>query len=439
VNTTDTTNAAHRHDDIETLLRGELAGRAGGLSVGDAPYPAVNRAARRDRNRRRAAAASGLVLAAALAGTLPYALSGSHGSTSVAVAGAPSPLLTAPLRGNLAGDSAFIAAVKQRLDTSPSPAPPGAADMSAPAGYNVLYANDDGTHRVAISAAYTGKTTLFAVLVGPHGASVSALKAGGHGGANGSEATFTYLGAFTGAGASVPFVVLGPTSMTGVEYATGLTLGSVGGKLTSVRTGVEQATTVNGAAAGEIADTGTPAEVERLNILTAFRAELGGKHVDVDPVGRDSPALPGEVPGDSAYDAIRSAVAQKGRQAGLSMSAKSPGGDAVPDNVAVVLVDLAHFAAVPVGSIGYHVDWIGHETAQWDSALLDVSVPGLPKLQIFVRGLAAGVPDSASPGLGQSFVRAAVTLTPGHLPETAAAFGGTREPSVVGYELVATW
>ena len=437
MNTVDTTSTAHPHDDIETLLRGELAGRAGGLFVGEAPYPAVTRAARRDRNRRRVVAASGLVLAAALAGTLPYAIGGSHGST--VVAGAPSPLLTEPLRGNLAGDSAFVAAAKQRLDTSPAPASQGPVGMTAPAGYDILYANDDGTHRVVIGAAYNGKYTMFAALVGPHVAQASALKAAGFIGSEKPEPTFTFLGSFTGGGASVPFVVLGPTSMTGVEYATGLTLGNTHGTLTRVRTGIKQAATVNGAAAGEIAVTGTPAEVSRLALFTVFRAELGGKYIDADPDGRETPAQPGQIPGSAPYDAIRSAVAQKGREAGLSMSTNSPGGDAVPDNVAMALVDLANYAAVPFNAVSYHVDWIGHETAQWDSALLDVSVPGLPKLQIFVRGLAAGVPDSASPGLGKSYIRPAVTLTPGHLPETASAFGGTAEPSVVGYELMTTW
>lgn len=439
MNTTYSTGTAHPHDDIEALLRGELAGRAGGLSVGEAPYPAVNRAARRDRNRRRVAAASGFVLAAALAGTLPYAISGSHGSTSVAVAGAPSPLLTAPLRGNLAGDSAFVAAAKQRLDTSGGSSSHGNTGMTAPTGYDILYANDDGTHRVVIGAAYNGKYTMFAVLVGAHAAPVSALTTSGPTGFDQPNASFTYLGDFTAAGTSVPFVVLGPTSMTGVEYATGLTLGTANGKLTRERTGIKQAATVNGAAAGEIAATGTDADLVRLGLYTVFRAQLGGKRIDADPANRTVPALDGDVPGSAPYDAIRSAVAQQGRNAGLSMSTNSPGGDAVPDNVAMVLLDVANFVAVPLGSIDYHVDWIGHETAQWDSALLDVSVPGLPHVQFFVRGLAAGVPDSASPSLKNSFIRPAVTLTAGHLPETASAFGGSPGPSVIGYELMSTW
>ena len=110
----------------------------------------------------------------------------------------------------------------------------------------------------------------------------------------------------------------------------------------------------------------------------------------------------------------------------------------MPDNVAGVLLDLARFDNVPISSLTYQVDWIGRETAQWDAALLDVHAPGLPPMQIFVRGLTAGAPDSASPGSANTLVRPAAALTPGHVPHTAPSFGGTPEPGVFGYQLMTT-
>ena len=439
-------NTIDRNSDIEAVLRSELAVRADALEAVPPPYANVRRAVRRDRGRRLAGATAGLALAAALVVTLTQVLGGGSGSTVGAAAGAPSPLLTVPTRGNLAGDSDFVTAAKWRLDTSSKGAAsarplPGSRSAAAATsnGYSILYANDDGTHRVVIGATYDGRYTLFTELVGAHGDSVPALKQSDSGGAQTPDETFTFVGEFTENGDSVPFVVLGPLDMTNAEYATGVTLAAAGGKLDVVRSHVAKVTTVDGVAAGEIPGAHSMADVVRMDLFTVFRAQINGRYVDADQFGRASPALPGTLPTGPAYTAIKAAVAQKGRAAGLSMNTDSPGGDAAPDNVAAVMLDLAQFDGVPISSLTYQVDWVGRETAQWDAALVDVQAPGLPPMQIFVRGLTAGAPDSASPGLAHTFVRPATPLTPGHVPHTAAAFGGTPEPGVFGYQLMTTW
>jgi hypothetical protein len=437
-------STVYRHDDIEVALRGALAARAGALAVGDPPHPAVERAVRRDRNRRRAGAVSGLALAVALAATLPTALGG-NGSTAGAAAGTPSSLLTAPLRGNLAGDSAFVSAAQRRLDTTadfselPLPVTPDSKPHDVKGALKILYANDDGTNRVVIAATYDEGYTFFAALVGRHGAAASALAVKDLGGSKEADDTLTYIGDFSTSGGTVPYVVLGPVSMTQVEYATGLSLKAQGNRLVSVRTDVTRVTAADGTAAGEIANTTTVQAAAWMNQYVAFRGLINGKYVDADPAERRFRPTAANTPLGPAFEAILVAVAQKGRAAGLTMPTTSAGGDAVPDNAATTLLELADYAAIPLTSIGYQVEWIGRETSDWDAALLDVYAPGLPDMQIFVRGLATGAPDSAAPGLLNSFVRPAVPLTPGHLPETASAFGGTPDHLVFGYVLMTTW
>ena len=440
-----------QYPDIEAVLRGELAVRADSLSIGAAPYPAVARAARHDRYRRRVGAATALVLAVVLAIVIPFGAGGLMGTSAgpPATGGGPSPLLNAPVRGDLAGDSALITAAEQRFDAiaAHSPTAPG---PHATAGYRVIYANDDGTHRVIIGATYDGSNTDFTGLVGPNAAAVSSLKPGideslstpantYDGGAPSPESTFTYLGMFTGGGGSVPFVVLGPTTMTQVEYSTTPTLGSMDGKLTHGRSGITHVTTVDGAAAGEIADATTVAGAVRLGSYTVFRAELAGRLTDVDPMSRTTVVLPDSSPTSDAQHEIRAAVAERGQNAGLVMPVDGVGGNGVPDRVAQALSDLASFDGVSISSIHYSIDWVGQETAQWNAALLDVSAPGLPKLQIFVRGLTVGASENDSSGMPNTLMRPAVTLTAGHLPTTGEAFGGTLEPNLIGFGLMNEW
>jgi hypothetical protein len=43
------------------------------------------------------------------------------------------------------------------------------------------------------------------------------------------------------------------------------------------------------------------------------------------------------------------------------------------------------------------------------------------------------------PGLARTYVRPDTTLSPGHLPKTASAFGGVPEPNLFGYQIMTTW
>lgn len=437
-------STAHQDPDIESMLRGELAARADSLPVGGAPVQAVGRAVRRDRFRRRAGVAGSLALAVALTAVLPSALGGRHAGQGVHDAsggGAPA-LFTAPLRGNLADDAAFLSALEQRLDGVSAPDFGGSRSTAAAYEYKPLYVNDDGVHRMVIAGVDEGTETGFTVLVGAHGSTASALKVD-------PEFTieliatpqmaFTYVGPFAGKGGEVPYVVLGPPQMTAIEYSTEMTLETVGGKLKPVRTAVKQAATLDGAAAGEIGDPTTLDGAARLSYDLMFRAELGGSSITPDSNGRTFLLLPANRTLSSAYAAIMAAVAQQGRLAGLHTATGSPSRHGIGDDVAMVLLDAANFAGVPLDSVGYHVDWIGRETPQWDSALVDVTAPGLPNLQIFVRGLAAGAPWDALSDPAIALVRPATSLSPGHLPHTGSAFGGQPEYTTMGLAVPDIW
>ena len=436
-------------EGIEAALRGELSARAESLAVTPPPHEAVRKAVRRDRTRRLVGTTSGLSLAAALVVALALTLTpnGASGSTTQSASDGPSPLLTIPTRGNLAADSAFLAAAMLRLDSVDqswvAQSPTDSKSREATSSYVILYANDDGKHRVVIGGTYDARMTGFVVLVGGHDATAAALKVDISSGSQDPE-YFTYLGSPSsspGDGAQIPFVVLGPTNTTKIDYATGATIKTVNSTFTDVREPATHAQVVNGAAAGEIVPpaASTVDQMVKVEMYTVFRAEIGGHWMDANPLMRNFPVQPGKLSTGLDATEIRNAVVTANAAAGISMNATGPGGHAVPDNVAEVLIDLANFAGVPAGSISYRVDWAGRETAQWDATLLDMHAPGLPAMQVFVRGLAGGAPYSASPGMMNTFVRPAVTLAPGHVPHTAAEFGGTPEPEVFGFRLVNSW
>jgi len=437
-------STAHQDPDIESMLRGELAARADSLPVAGAPVQAVGRAVKRDRFRRRTGVAGSLALAVALTAVLPSALGGRHAGQGVHDAsggGAPA-LFTASLRGNLADDAAFLSTLEQQLDGLPAPNFGGSPGAAATYEYKPLYVNDDGVHRIVIAGVDEGTEAGFIVLVGAHASTTSALKDASYITTEliaTPQMAYTYVGPFTGKGGEVPYVVLGPPQMTDIEYSTKTTLETVGGKLKPVRTEVKQAATLDGSAAGEIADPTTPDGAARLSYDLVFRAELGGDSIAPDSNGRSFLLLPANRTLSSAYAAIMAAVAQQGRLAGLHTATGSPGKHGIGDDVAMVLLDAANFAGVPLDSIGYHVDWIGRETPQWDSALVDVTAPGMPKLQIFVRGLAAGAPWDALSDPAIALVRPATPLSPGHVPHTGSAFGGQPENTTMGLAMPDIW
>jgi hypothetical protein len=252
--------------------------------------------------------------------------------------------------------------------------------------------------------------------------------------------SYTFVGEFDGTGGLVPYVVLGPTNLTKVEYATGVQLRDEGGKLTPVRTGVTSAAVTDGTAAGEIQDTTDLDAAFRVNMLQAWQGSTSnGTVLNLSPGSRTSRTTPEDEPTGPAYNAFLEAVVQEAHQHGITVDELGSNGQELTNNASQVMYDLVVLANVNPSSVTYSVDWVGRETAQWDSALIEFDVPGLPKIQAFIRGLAIGQPESDYPGLRLSFVRPAVPLTPGHLPTTAAEFGGTPEFTTVGGWLQMHW
>jgi hypothetical protein len=425
-------------DDIAAALRGELHARAARVGQPSAPTLRLEAAVRRDRIRRRGLAGGAAVALIAALATSFTAFDGIHLTTSTAAAaGQPgrSPLFAMSPRGNLVNDANFMADAAARLD----------------AGMTILYANDDGDHVVVIGGAYLPAPSdsrsprdadSFLVLVGPHKAGAAQLvKSATVGLGEAPTQVFTFVGTFTGDGKSQPYVVLGPLTMNQVDLASGIELSVEGGRVTAQHTGIRTVAATEGVAAGELPGPSTKAAAAHQDAYFSARARLAsGTTVDADPAVREVPFGPAEYPLATAYDAVRAAVVDRGRSDGLTnLQLNGPGGDAVADNAVEVVYDVANIARVAPSKIEVNVEWVGQETTAWDSALLDINVPGFPHIQAFVRGLAPGQSDSASPGLARSYVRPAQPLTPSHLPETAQAFGGTPELTTLGGEVEATW
>jgi hypothetical protein len=415
-------------EELEVALRGELNARAVGLRAGRPPVTRIVAAARRDRTRRRSFAGTGFVLVAALiAATAPAVLGAAHGpgaASAAAGGGGPSPLLTMAPRGDLVRNAAFMQAVEERLP-----------------GERVLYANDDGVHTIVIGAdAPTRPSTLLRTLVGNHDASASQLEAAaGDVGIDVGAKTYTFVGEFTSTSNKVPLVVLGPMDLAGIEYATGIKLTEQYGKLVPVRTGVKQVAAVDGVAETELADTSALSASGKSSLYFAVRAKLGREYVSTTPAIRILAATTAGNIEDADYDPIRAAVVAESKAAGIPLALKGPEGDALADNVALVLSDVANLAGIAPTHVTAHVAWVGRETPERDSAFVEFSASGLPTFQAFIRGLAPGVPANDSPSLSQSFVRPARPLTQGRFPTTAAAFGGTPEFTTIGGGLFDRW
>jgi hypothetical protein len=424
-------NGVNDFRGVEAALRGELSARAVGLPTGGSPIPRIAAAVRRNRMRRRACMGTGFVLVAALAAAATPAILGvAHGAgaASAAARGAgPSQLLSMSPRGNLVGDTPFLQAAETRLPRD-----------------KVLYANDDGTHTIIIGANITEPSSAdFSTLVGGHDASVSQLEPATGGGEFSEEAkTYTFVGQSTAEDAHAPLVVLGPMNLTGIEYATGIRLAETRSRLlVPVRTGVGRIEAVDGVAETELADTGEPDPDSSSDsgLYFAVRVKLGKQYVAASPAVRVLPTTPAGNIEDPDYGPIRAAIVTKGNAAGITLALKGSTGDALADNVALVLSDVANLADVTPSNVTTRVDWVGRETPEWDSALVEFAAPGLPAFQAFIRGLAPGVADGDSPGLAQSFVRPVEPLARGHLPTTAAAFGGAPEFTTIGGGLFERW
>ena len=415
-------------EEVEVALRGELNARAVGLPAGSAPATRIAVATRRDRMRRRAYTGTGFVLiAAVIAATTPAIAGAAHGagvSSVTAESSGLAQLLSMPPRGNLVADNAFIQAVETRLP-----------------GEKVLYANDDGAHTIVLGADIAKRSsTNFTTLVGGHAAGASRLEpASGDMGFDQGSTTFTFVGKSSTKDALAPLVVLGPVELTGIEYATGMRLTVQRGRLVPVRSGVKRIAAVDGVAETELADPEVLDSSRDSGLYFAVRAKVGGEYVSTSPAVRELPATSAGNIEDSGYDPIRAAVVAKGNVAGITLPLKAPGGDALADNVALVLSDVANLADVGPSNVTVRIDRVWRETPEWDSAVVEFDAPGLPALQAFIRGLAPGIPDGDSPSLAQSLVRPAEPLVQGQIPATAAAFGGTPEFTTIGGGLFERW
>lgn len=132
--------------DLEGELRSLLAGKADSLNARPGqydPYPGTARRVRRARTRRRLLT-SALAVTAVAAVAVP-ALTATPGGDRVAP---QTPVAEWPTRGSLAADTAFVSAVARQAG-----------------GGRVLYAGDDGVHRVALAYQVTktaaAMTTMF--------------------------------------------------------------------------------------------------------------------------------------------------------------------------------------------------------------------------------------------------------------------------------------
>ena len=415
-------------EQVEAALRGELNARAVGLRVAGPPVARIATATRRDRMRRRTYAGTGFVLVAAIiAAVTPAVLGAAHGegvASAAAGGGGPSQLLSMAPRGNLVGNDEFMHAVEARLPEN-----------------KVLYANDDGTHTVVIGADAAQRSSVeFRTLLGGHEASASQLEAAaGEGSFNREVKTYTFVGELSAKGARVPLVVLGPMDLTGIEYATGMRLAELRGRLVPERTGVRQIAAVDGVAETELAGTDAVNPSSDSGLYFAVRVKLGKQYVSTSPAVRVlSATMAGNIE-DPDYDPIRAAVVARGRAAGITLAFKGSSGGALADEVALVLGDVANLADLGPSNVATRIDWVGRETPEWDAALVEFAAPGLPAFLALVRGLAPGVSDRDSPSLAESFVRPAEPLRRGRIPTTAAAFGGTPEFTTMGGGLFERW
>jgi hypothetical protein len=141
-------------------LRSTLARRAAEVVARPDPYVRVLRRSRRRRLRR----ISATVVAAVLLVTVPSALLIGYREPYMPVAGPPPakllPLLDSPTRGNLAGDAAFLAALRERaaaeVDAGRGRPARGPQMPDDPHMIKVLFAGDIGSRRVAVVAGLDG-------------------------------------------------------------------------------------------------------------------------------------------------------------------------------------------------------------------------------------------------------------------------------------------
>ncbi len=420
--------------DIEEALRAELAARAETARLRPDFQDALERGIGRDKVRRRVAGGSALALFVAAAVAAAVILNG--GASTPAPAHPPTDLsrfslLQIPTRGSLAHDAAFVADAmrtgRAALDKTVADYEFGPLD---PSSFRLLYAGDDGVLRFVVVAGIfndphatpdqpSSATSIYDVLIGQSGARAADLHPQAFPGTSQGESAFAVTGESAGPGKPTPLIVLGPTQMTDIQYSPGVTLDKT---LHTHRTGVPLKT-VDGAAIGEIPGTSSVFAAYGYSMGTAFKATVNG-HTTYDfesaasmpawvndAISRD-PAIV------AAHQNLRNLLVQKASGAGLRLGPD----DALILSVQMALEDLAIAEHSSITDVQYTVAWIGREDTGLGAVVLDVTVPGLPALQLFADAAAGGA------NMGDTTQGTLIRLEPshdaGHVPTTRAQFTG---------------
>ncbi|MCO6004881.1 hypothetical protein NE236_07800, partial [Actinoallomurus purpureus] len=189
--------------NLEDELRETFAARARSVPTDPDPYPATVRRIVRARRRRRAVVAGALAVSAVLAVGAPTALRG-LASRGGPMSARHDDALHWPLRGSLAGDKAFLGALSEealRRDHG--------GDIE-----HVLYAHDDGRHRVAVVVTGRGRSAGTTVWQGASGAAPRAMDDESLMADSSRPDPIVWYVGDTG-----PLLVLGPPTMTDVKVS----------------------------------------------------------------------------------------------------------------------------------------------------------------------------------------------------------------------------
>lgn len=422
--------------DIEGALRAELAARAETAQLRPSFQAEVERGVVRDKARRRVAAGSALALLAGVGIAAPSILHAGIDSSATAngpaqLALAQFPLLQIPTRGSLAGDGAFTADATRVVSAvlAEDVAHLGYGSLE-PSTVRLLYAGDDGVLRYVVVAGVIGSshadskqgsnaTAAYDAFVGPSGTSASGLRPQGVTTSNRGDTTFALAGQSAGPGKPTPLIALGPTSMTDIEYSAEAPFDS---RLQPRVTGVPMRT-ADGAAIGEIPGTTNAFTAYGYAMLTVFKAKVNG-HTTYHLIGGSSTptwvldALTSDPTIVSAHQALQNLLSQRASAAGLTLGAQ----DAFSMSVRQTLDDLAAVQHLSITQLHETVAWIGLEKPGTGAVVLDVTMPGLPTLQLFIDG------NVGNSGAVQMSVAPLIRVAPSHdtgqVPTTRAQFTG---------------
>ncbi|MGC4758308.1 hypothetical protein [Micromonospora trifolii] len=170
-----------------STLSPALRQAAHGVDVPEDPWPGFARRERRHQRTRLARTALAAAVGVALVGVQTNVVPLPGWAPGIAVAATPTALLDAPPRGALAGDRAWLEALRARISADPPvriDAPVGVWKVGDRDRIRLIYGSDQPGHRVALVAVPLrfGLLTREALVwyVGPAGASAQQMRYGGH-------------------------------------------------------------------------------------------------------------------------------------------------------------------------------------------------------------------------------------------------------------------